>query len=66
MLVCATPCIYGCVGAGTYVGRKTRMEVYADRELHSDVSDAADESGMSVSKWMREAARQKLQRELKA
>lgn len=53
------------MGAPTRVARKQRMEVYAERELHEDVAEAAEECGISVSKWMREAARQKLQRELK-
>lgn len=45
------------------VARKKRMEVYAGDDLREDVQDAADEEGVGVSEWMREAARQKLQRE---
>lgn len=39
------------------------MEVYVDREMEEQVTSAADENDMSVSKYLREAARQKLQRE---
>lgn len=39
------------------------MEVYADDDLREDVQHAAENNDMGVSEWMREAARQKLQRE---
>jgi hypothetical protein len=41
----------------------TRIEVYADVELASMIEQAADERELSESKWLKEAARQKLQRE---
>lgn len=57
------PNLYCDVDAPTDVARKSRMEVYADGELHDQVEEAAEECEVSVSEWMREAARQKLQRE---
>jgi metal-responsive CopG/Arc/MetJ family transcriptional regulator len=40
----------------------TRIEVYCDTELAQMIEQAAEERDMTESKWLKEAARQKLQR----
>jgi len=42
----------------------TEIKVYMQPELAADVEDAADNRGISTSKWLREAARRQLQREI--
>ena len=40
----------------------TRIEVYCDTELAQMIEEAAEDRDMTESKWLKEAARQKLQR----
>ena len=45
------------------VARKTRLETYVGRELESQIEETAKNNDMSVSEFLREAARKQLQRE---